>query len=131
VTRNASVKGTDRKILRFTVETRDGHDDSESKERLNTVPCVLFNPTPELEQTLTSQGVLDLEGSEQTYVANAHVQRILQKLVDDKAAILKDGAPSSYQGVLCTLNCRLMTQITPQVRRHMLPLRKDDIEDLD
>ena len=54
--RNATVKGTDRKILRFTVETRDGHDDSESKERLNTVPCVLFNPTPELEQTLTSQG---------------------------------------------------------------------------
>ncbi len=54
--RNATVKGTDRKILRFTVETRDGHDDSESKERLNQVPCVLFNPTPELEQTLSSQG---------------------------------------------------------------------------
>jgi hypothetical protein len=81
--------------------------------------------------TLTSQGILDLEGSEQTYVANAQVQRILQKLIDEKAAILKDGPPSSYQGVLCTLNCRLMTQITPQVRRHMIPLLKGDVEDLD
>jgi len=54
--RNASVKGTDRKVLRFTVETRDGHDEGEQKERVNQVPCVLFNPSPELEQTLTSQG---------------------------------------------------------------------------
>ena len=54
--RNATLKGAERKILRFTVETRDGHDDSEGKERLNTVPCVLFNPTPELEQALTQNG---------------------------------------------------------------------------
>ena len=54
--RQASVKGTDRKILRFTVETRDGHDEGGTKERVNQVPCVLFNPSPELEQTLTSQG---------------------------------------------------------------------------
>jgi len=56
IARKASVKGTDRKILRFTVETRDGHDEVETKERVNQVPCVLFNPSPELEQTLTSQG---------------------------------------------------------------------------
>ena len=54
ILRKASVKGTDRKILRFTVETRDGHDEGEQKERVNQVPCVLFNPSPELEQTLTS-----------------------------------------------------------------------------
>ena len=53
IVRNASVKGTDRKVLRFTVETRDGHDEGETKERVNQVPCVLFNPSPELEQTLT------------------------------------------------------------------------------
>ena len=53
IARKASVKGTDRKILRFTVETRDGHDEGETKERVNQVPCVLFNPSPELEQTLT------------------------------------------------------------------------------
>ena len=56
IIRKASVKGTDRKVLRFTVETRDGHDEGELKERVNQVPCVLFNPTPELEQTLTSGG---------------------------------------------------------------------------
>lgn len=54
--RNATVKGTERKIVRFTVETRDGHEDGETKEKINQVPCVLFNPTPELEQTLASQG---------------------------------------------------------------------------
>ena len=58
IVRNASVKGTDRKILRFTVETRDGHDEGETKERVNQVPCVLFNPSAELEQTLTG----DAEG---------------------------------------------------------------------
>jgi hypothetical protein len=45
IVHNASVKGTDRKILRFTVETRDGHDEGETKERINQVPCVLFNPS--------------------------------------------------------------------------------------
>ena len=56
IVRNASVKGTDRKVLRFTVETRDGHDEGEIKERVNQVPCVLFGPAPELEQTLTTHG---------------------------------------------------------------------------
>ncbi len=56
IVRNASVKGTDRKILRFTVETRDGHEEGDNKERVNQVPCVLFSPTPELEQSLTTKG---------------------------------------------------------------------------
>ena len=54
--RQASIKGTDRKVLRFTVETRDGHDEGETKQRVNQVPCVLFNPSPELEQMLTTPG---------------------------------------------------------------------------
>jgi hypothetical protein len=54
--RNATVKGVERKVLRFTVETRDGHDDSENKERVNQVPCVLFGPAPELEQRLIFNG---------------------------------------------------------------------------
>ena len=73
VIRNASVKGTDRKILRFTVETRDGHDEGEMKERVNQVPCVLFNPSPELEQTLVSQGEglrLELQGRIATWSEN-------------------------------------------------------------
>ena len=55
IVQNASVKGTDRKILRFTVETRDGHDEGETKERINRVPCVLFSPSPQIEQILTSK----------------------------------------------------------------------------
>lgn len=54
--KNATVKGTDRKILRFCVETRDGHEEGDNKERVNQVPCVLFSPAPDLEQTLSSQG---------------------------------------------------------------------------
>ncbi len=73
VVHNASVKGTDRKILRFTVETRDGHDEGEMKERVNQVPCVLFNPSPELEQTLASQGEglrVELQGRVATWGEN-------------------------------------------------------------
>ena len=62
---NATVKGNGRRVLRFTVETRDGHDEGETKERVNQVPCVLFNPTPELERMLTSAGeglTMELQG---------------------------------------------------------------------
>lgn len=65
IIRNATVKGTDRKVLRFTVETRDGHEESESKERINQVPCVLFGPSPELEQELLNSGAgrqVELQG---------------------------------------------------------------------
>jgi single-stranded DNA-binding protein len=56
IIRNATVKGTDRKVLRFCVETRDGHDEGDNKERVNQVPCVLFGAAPELEQILCSGG---------------------------------------------------------------------------
>jgi hypothetical protein len=56
IVRNATVKGTDRKILRFCVETRDGHEEGETKEKINQVPCVMFNPAPELEQPLSTHG---------------------------------------------------------------------------
>ena len=65
IDRNATVKGNGRKVLRFTVETRDGHDEGETKERVNQVPCVVFGPTPEMEQTLAQQGeglVVELQG---------------------------------------------------------------------
>ncbi len=56
ILKNATVKGTDRKVLRFCVETRDGHEEGDNKERINQVPCVLFGPSAELEQTLSSRG---------------------------------------------------------------------------
>jgi hypothetical protein len=67
------TKGTDRKILRFTVETRDGHDEGDAKERKNQVPCVLFSPSPELEQTLTQRGEglrVELQGRIATWGEN-------------------------------------------------------------
>jgi len=70
-----SLKGTDRKILRFTVETRDGHDDGDAKERVNQVPCVLFNPSADLEQTLTerAEGLhVELQGRIATWGENGN-----------------------------------------------------------
>lgn len=80
---------------------------------------------------LTAKGLLDLEGSEVTYIHNAEVQQVLQKLISRKEVELKESTPSSFQGMMCTLNCRLLSQIPPQLRRHIVPLRKEDISDLD
>ena len=80
---------------------------------------------------LTSRGLLDLVGSEQTYLSNASVQEVLQKLIRRKAAVLQDGVPSSFNGMLCTLNCRLFNQVPAQLRSHMIPLSKDDVYDLE
>ena len=70
-----SLKGTDRKILRFTVETRDGHDDGDAKERVNQVPCVLFNPSAELERILSEEGEgleIELQGRIATWGENGN-----------------------------------------------------------
>lgn len=80
IVRNTSVKGTDRKILRFTVETRDGHDEGETKERINQVPCVLFNPTSELEKLLTSQGeglCVELQGRVGSWNGGSNVEVVV------------------------------------------------------
>jgi hypothetical protein len=81
--------------------------------------------------TLSVKGLLDLEGAEQTYIVNAHVQKVLRKLIEEKAAVLKDGIPSTYQGMMCTLKCRLLSQVNPMLRRHMIPLKKEDLYDLE
>ena len=55
------------------METRDGHDDGDAKERVNQVPCVLFNPSPDLEQTLTERGEglrVELQGRIATWGEN-------------------------------------------------------------
>jgi len=65
VLKNATVKGTEPKTLSFTLETRYGTGENGRKERSAFVPCVLFNPDPELEETLTSAGEglpLEFEG---------------------------------------------------------------------
>ena len=62
--RPAVVHGTERKVVRFTLETRSSREEGE-KDRINFVPCALFNPTPEAEHLLVegSKGLhVELEG---------------------------------------------------------------------
>lgn len=54
--RNAVVKGTEKKVLLFTLATKCGYDETEQKDRITNVPCVVFNPTAELEAVLVNDG---------------------------------------------------------------------------
>lgn len=63
--KNASVRGTEPKVMSFVVETHDGLGDPDKKPRVALVPCVLFNPSAELENLLTTEGAdlrVELEG---------------------------------------------------------------------
>jgi hypothetical protein len=65
IIKNGTAKGSEPKALSFTLETRYGHNESEGKERITFVPCVLFNPAPEVEALLTTRGeglLVELEG---------------------------------------------------------------------
>ncbi len=54
--RNAIVGGTGDKVLLFTLATKYGFNTIEKKDRTAYVPCVLFNPAPELELLLSQKG---------------------------------------------------------------------------
>ena len=63
--RNAVSKGTDRKVLLFTVATPLGSVENGQKERVTHVPCVVFNPSEDLVRALVQNGqgtYLELEG---------------------------------------------------------------------
>jgi hypothetical protein len=55
VFKNATSKGTEPKTLSFMLETRYGNGEK-GKERSAFVPCVMFNPDPEIESILTAKG---------------------------------------------------------------------------
>ena len=60
--KNAVVRGTETKVLAFTLETKS--TDGE-KERSTFVPCTLFNPSAKMQTLLTQQGegvLVELEG---------------------------------------------------------------------
>ena len=62
---NATARGTEPKMLSFTLETKYGCNEKEKKDRVAFVPCVLFNPEPEVETLLTTRGeglFVELEG---------------------------------------------------------------------
>jgi len=63
--KNAVARGTEPKTLTFTLENRYGSNGSEGSDKVTYVPCVMFNPTPEIEALLTTQGQnlqVELEG---------------------------------------------------------------------
>ncbi len=65
VIRNAVVRGSNPKVLTFTLEIRQSSMDGDKKERVVSIPCVIFNPSEELERALTTEGkgmLLELEG---------------------------------------------------------------------
>lgn len=65
VLKNAVVKGAEPKTLTFTLESKYGYNENEKKDRVAFVPCVMFNPEPEVEALLTTQGqglFVELEG---------------------------------------------------------------------
>lgn len=43
--RQGMVNGTEHKALRFTIAAKYGYDVKEEKDRVEFVPCVLFNPS--------------------------------------------------------------------------------------
>jgi single-strand DNA-binding protein len=70
--RDGVVKGTDKKVLLFTLAAKHGAEENGQKERVSHVPCVVFNPSPELEQALKKGAWVELEGriSTSSYEAN-------------------------------------------------------------
>lgn len=60
---NAIVRGKDKKVLVFTVATKNQNGDSEAT--VSHAPCVVFNSPTELEQLLTTRGkglAVELQG---------------------------------------------------------------------
>ena len=73
--RDAVVKGTDKKVLLFTLAAKHGSEENGQKERVSHVPCVVFNPSPELEQALKQGAHVELEGRISTSSYEAHGER--------------------------------------------------------
>lgn len=54
--RNAIVNGDQDRVLVFTLIAKRGFNPETQKDRIDYVPCVIFNPNPELEKQLTQNG---------------------------------------------------------------------------
>ncbi len=91
--RDPVVKGTDKKLVLFTVATRSGGEDNGQKERVTNVPCVVFNPSPELEQGLTRAGKgasVELEGriSTSSYEANGERRFVTEVVAFNRSLVI-------------------------------------------
>lgn len=69
LTRNAVVKGNDKKVLLFTIAASN-----EFRKGVDFVPCTLFNPDEEVANLLSEKGK-GLEVELQGYVTTSRVQQ--------------------------------------------------------
>ena len=63
--RSGTVNGTEKKVLRFTLATKNGHNRKDKKPRQAFVPCVVFNPCEAAINLLTgnpSGSLIGVEG---------------------------------------------------------------------
>jgi single-stranded DNA-binding protein len=54
--RNATVRGSQPRVLAFILETRLNSTDSERKEKTALIPCIIFNAAADVEEALTTGG---------------------------------------------------------------------------
>ncbi len=54
--RDAIMSGSERRVMKFTIATKYGYDVKEKKERVEFVPCTMFNASDELAKILTTEG---------------------------------------------------------------------------
>ncbi len=63
--KNAVVRGSERKVLLFTIAAQWGADENGSKDRATHIPCLVFSPSEDLERSLVQNGqgtYIELEG---------------------------------------------------------------------
>lgn len=65
LTRHAVLNGDEKKALKFTLAARYGYDKENKKDRVEFVPCVMFNPSEKITELLMDNGQgtqVELEG---------------------------------------------------------------------
>ncbi len=54
--KDAIVHGAENKALKFTIAAKYGYDKTAKLERVEFLPCVIFNPSEALEEHLVKKG---------------------------------------------------------------------------
>jgi single-strand DNA-binding protein len=94
--RCGTLNGTEKKVLRFTLATKVGHNGKEKKPRLAFVPCVIFKPSEPAICLLTAdpKGLLiGLEGRVNTSKFEARdgqTKYSTEVIVDERSLELLD-----------------------------------------
>jgi len=75
LTKDATLNGQKKKALTFYLACKHGWDSKEKKDRIEFIPCVMFNPSDGITDTLMKEGkgtLVELKGrlSCQSYQVN-------------------------------------------------------------